>query len=357
MKHQTIRPIDQLVSDLLNLQPEVTTQREEPLPQRAEHLSDDHPLKQQAFLVLDALESVTNGMENPDVFVKLDTIPPSSSFAPWVSLIYAIQAFYRNSPKDVLSELSSIPRESAPYRLVPLLLTLSGNTPAQLPARKIEKQILEQVENTGGILIETMEQAGQAIADGQTEIFSDSIAFLIKELTGTYPDISRKTALWALQTLKTRDADMDIFEDNLRLIFGDLETSRLKALSLMELSPREAFTSWVYYTVLLLEENLRSEEEIEASFSIGALLYEAVRPLEEGYSLFLEGLYTDLRFLLEEHYPSLAERSENCTDVGGIFTCLGNETSPLESSGYLPLKTIPTAVPKKVRTVQLELIF
>jgi hypothetical protein len=349
MKHETIRPVDILVGDLLRSQRTRTLHDEERPSPRAEHLSDDHPLKRQAILVFDALESVTNGMDNPDVFSELEKIPRDSLFISWISLVYAIRAFYENDIPRVVQELSAIPVESAPHVLVPLLLALSGKGAKKNLRGNVAKRIFEEIENPDGLLLESINGACEALAEGREEIFSDTIAFLAKELYGTSVDLSKKTSLWALGVLKAKNWEGTLLEDNLRLIYGDMETLRLKALALMEGHPREAFSSWVYFTLLFIENPRRTEGEIESVFLIGSILLEKALPFDEIYGYAWEGLTADFSFLLKENYPSIAQRTADCEDVAEIF----RRFSPIDPKG----PSVKPFRPRKKPAVQMEFEF
>jgi hypothetical protein len=97
-------------------------------------LPTDHPLKRMARTVSDALTAVTTGPLPAGALATLDDIPRRSLLAPWKLLIRALDAFYRHADAAVLANLSGIPPDSGPARLVPVLRRLVGAN--DLPAER-----------------------------------------------------------------------------------------------------------------------------------------------------------------------------------------------------------------------------
>ena len=89
-------------------------------------LPADHPLKRMARAVSNALTAVTTGPLPAGALATLDDIPRQSLLAPWKLLIRALDAFYRHADAAVLANLSGIPPDSGPARLVPVLRRLVG---------------------------------------------------------------------------------------------------------------------------------------------------------------------------------------------------------------------------------------
>jgi hypothetical protein len=97
-------------------------------------LPADHPLKRMARAVLDALTAVTTGPLPAGALASLGDIPRHSLLAPWKLLVRALDAFYRHDNATVLANLSGIPPDSGPARLVPVLRRLVGEN--GLPAER-----------------------------------------------------------------------------------------------------------------------------------------------------------------------------------------------------------------------------
>ncbi len=74
-------------------------------------LPEEHPLKIQGYIILDAFESVTNGMENPQALGDLETIDHRSVFYPWKLLVLGLKAFYSGDDTTCRQLLGQIPQD------------------------------------------------------------------------------------------------------------------------------------------------------------------------------------------------------------------------------------------------------
>ncbi len=97
-------------------------------------LPDDHPLKRMAHAVSEVLTAVTTGPLPASALAPLHAIPRHSPLAPWKLVIRALDAFYRHDDATVLANLSAIPADAGPGRLVPVLRQLVGDN--GLPAER-----------------------------------------------------------------------------------------------------------------------------------------------------------------------------------------------------------------------------
>jgi tetratricopeptide (TPR) repeat protein len=89
-------------------------------------LPADDPLKQMARLVSNLFTAVTTGPLPEGALTPLNDIPRHSPLAPWKLLIRALDAFYRRADAAVQANVSGIPLDSGPGRLVPVLRRLVG---------------------------------------------------------------------------------------------------------------------------------------------------------------------------------------------------------------------------------------
>jgi len=221
----------------------------------------------QIVTILDALESVTNGMENPGLLEQIKGIPMDSPLRPYVDLIFALQAFYRNDPKTVSRFLDSIPDFTPPARLKPLLSFLAGLS-KDPPVSMVEKEIVKAVQNRKSHLETALEEAELFLKQNQEESFSDSIAYLIRELYGKFPESSKQLALWALEKSQEKGWEGSLLDGHLKMIFGELEANRLKAVSFLISGQQGAFQAWSSFLMKLLLTGPKNEQIVEASLLI-----------------------------------------------------------------------------------------
>ena len=127
-------------------------------------LPADHPLKRMARAVSDALTAVTTGPLPAGALATLDDIPRHSLLAPWKLLIRALDAFYRHADAAVLANLSGIPPDSGPGRLVPVLRRLVGEN--GLPAERslAVTTLIEHVSGHRTVARTQLSQLSQALA-------------------------------------------------------------------------------------------------------------------------------------------------------------------------------------------------
>lgn len=259
---------------------------------------------EQMVTILDALESVTNGMENPGLLEQIERIPIESPLRPYVDLIFALQAYYRNEPSQVSQFLQAIPDHSPPARLKPLLSFLAGLT-EHPPEGIVEKEIIKTIQKRKSYLQTALEEAELFLQKDHEESFSDSIAYIIRELYGKFPLSSKQLTLWALGKIREKGWDGSLLEAHLKMIFGDLEASRLKALCLLysdhrHSDHRETFKAWSSFLMKLLFADPPNEQAVEASLLIW--IYTGIRGVEDPERT------KDILSVLEKKHPSLGEK-------------------------------------------------
>ncbi|MBP7494188.1 MAG: hypothetical protein KA771_01720 [Spirochaetales bacterium] len=289
---------------------------------------------QQMILVMDALESVTNGMENAALLEDAGRIPLDSPARPFVDLVFAIQSFYVNDPEGVEKYLQAIPPNSLPARLKPLLRYLCFPS-ASLPARGIDREIVRAIQQRKGELESTLEEAEKYLSSGQEEPFSDSIGFLIREIYIRYPEWAKKLALWALDCLNQKGWDGSLFKDHLRLIFGEIEAVRLQAVFAIRRNLPGSGERWSVYLLKVLCSGVKEEAEVEAAILVGLYAQRNEKQLQA---------QEEIIHLLQKEYPFLAQKYED------IFNNLSN--IPAAHSNKKTEGKHPSG---KNRPIQLEL--
>jgi hypothetical protein len=127
-------------------------------------LPADHSLKRMARAVLDALTAVTTGPLRAGALASLGDIPRHALLAPWKLLVRALDAFYRHDDATVLANLSGIPPDSGPARLVPVLRRLVGEHGLPAERSPIVTTLIEHVSGPRTIARIQLSQLSQALA-------------------------------------------------------------------------------------------------------------------------------------------------------------------------------------------------
>lgn len=303
--------------------------------------------QEQMVTILDALESVTNGMEYSGLLEQIKDIPMRSPLRPYVDLIFALHAYYRNDPSEVRQFLDSLPDDSPPARLKPLISFLTGLT-EDPPKGKAQKEILKAIQKRKSNLETAIEETELYLQKNHEESFSDSVAYLIRELYGKFPDLSKQLTLWALKKIQENRWAGNLLHAHLKMILGELETSRLKALYLLHLGCREAFQAWSSFLMKLLLSEPRNEQTVEATLLIW--IYTGMQEQENSERV------KNILDVLEKKHPSVKEK------YGKLLKELSSSRSGLSLKGGssipLPHSARQTAEPlphKKDSFGQLEL--
>lgn len=108
-------------------------------------LPEDDPLRQAAAVVSELFTAVTSGPLPEGGLERLDVISRHSPLAPWKLLVRAVDAYYRRDDAAVLANLSAIPADAAPARLVPALGCLAGNGTDLARPSLAERVLLDKV--------------------------------------------------------------------------------------------------------------------------------------------------------------------------------------------------------------------
>jgi hypothetical protein len=108
-------------------------------------LPDGDALRQGARAVSELFLAVTTGPLAEGALARLDGIPRHSPLAPWKLLVRAIDGYYRHDDAAVLANLSAIPPDSGPSRLVPALRCLAGDAHALARPSLAERLLVDTV--------------------------------------------------------------------------------------------------------------------------------------------------------------------------------------------------------------------
>ncbi len=127
-------------------------------------LPEDDPLKRAARDVCDLFTAVTSGPLADGALDRLAGIPRRSPLAPWRLLIRAVDAFYRRQDAAVLANLSAIPLDSAPGRLVPMFRRLVGAGEMPDDRSLSVAAVLDQVSGGRARFEKRLAGLGQALA-------------------------------------------------------------------------------------------------------------------------------------------------------------------------------------------------
>jgi hypothetical protein len=157
-------------------------------------LPADHPLKCMARAVSNALTAVTTGPLPAGALATLDDIPRQSLLAPWKLLIRALNAFYQHADAAVLANLSGIPADSGPARLVPVLRRLVGENGLPAERSPVVTTLIEHVSGYRTVVRTQLSQLSRALAAHDERKALAAVRTLLP-LFQTAPPVLRRTFL------------------------------------------------------------------------------------------------------------------------------------------------------------------
>jgi hypothetical protein len=282
------------------------------IPTRFTVLSEESPAVAEAYAVSDALESVTNGMYDPEALSGIAEMTEDSPLYYWQRLVYALIAFYQGDRDNMHQLLEEIPDGVPPASLKEVLFHLTGVRPIAEPSKE-QRELIRRVQEDHSFIRSAVSQLKEYLENGMEETFAETAALLIKDLAFTHPEVARRLALTCMQA-GGEDA-LTLFAEQLQLIFGEAEGNRLVALALMGESPDVSILFWIRLVLRSLMEDDPSRETVDAHLSIVGEL--AARVLDELPSEELEE-------------TGLSEEEAGEADYGGYFERLALLTRKLE---------------------------
>ncbi len=239
-------------------------------------LSADCTAVAEAYAVSDALESVTNGMYDPEALAGIAEIGEDSPLYYWQRLVYALIAFYQGDRDNMHQLLEEIPDGFPPDRLKRVLFHLTGVRQIAEPSKE-QRELIRKVEEDHSFIRSAVTQLKEYLEDGMEETFAETAALLVKDLAFTRSEAAKRLALTCMQA--AGEDTLSLFVEQLPLIFGEAEGNRLVALALMRESPDVSILFWIRLILRCLIKDDLSHETVEAHLSIVGDL--AARLLDE----------------------------------------------------------------------------
>jgi len=224
-------------------------------------------IAEESIIVSDALESVTNGMYNPEVLNRLQEITEDSPFYPWKNGVLSILSFYQSDRDNMLQLLEQIPAESPPAKLKPILLHLS-RVDTTTPPPSNAHGLIEAVREDRAFLQSAVEQLTEYLEDQLKEAFNETAMLLVQDLLSSYPQAARRLALWSMQTAAEQEYDLSFILGHFKKLFGEVEGLRLTAISLQPVEPDISILFWLRYAIGNLASGLVTQTELAAILSL-----------------------------------------------------------------------------------------
>jgi hypothetical protein len=148
-----------------------------------------YPPNSPAWSLLDAFDAVTNGMDNPESFARMEEVT-EGQLQPWKHLIYGIRSLYAGDIPGCKAALKTIDDDSTPGALKPLFRAWiarqgSGREPGfneRLEASNAVISLYRRILVEPHPLSLLAEQAEEALTHGLTEQFTLLAGKIMKSL-------------------------------------------------------------------------------------------------------------------------------------------------------------------------------
>ncbi|MDX9800136.1 MAG: hypothetical protein RBT69_02225 [Spirochaetia bacterium] len=322
-------------------------------------LKENDLLKIEAQIVFDAFEAVTNGMHDDETISQLSQISPDSFFSDWRYLTESLYNIYRNSLEDASGALEKIKPGSIPALLLPLLHVLIDKTGISITEElsEVENTLLREINRENRNFTLNLDLCISNLEEGKEDSFADSVTLIITDIFPKDPGAAENIAVWALKQLFSRDMSPELLIENIKLVFGETNSLKLRALALMDEDRELSLLFWIKTAISLLRKNSSDSVTIEAYLEIIEDLKLSGRksdnrednPDDALIAGQIENLFIVLDRELQLRYPQLSSRAESSA---------AEETAETAAEDKISTKTAvkkSTEKNKQLQPLQLEL--
>lgn len=260
----------------------------------------------QLIIVIDAFESVCNGMYNQRALELLETLDNTSYFYNWKYLVTAINAFYNYDTETMISSLSKISQNSPVHYAARILKHLSGYSSPQGPLSYREKKLDDAVIEHFAFLDSSIGQVRECLEAGMEDLFIEIFALLLRDIAKYDTTSALRASLWGLKVILDNDYGIDVYITKLKAIFGNSEGLRMIALATLEQEPEISILFWIKLLTLQISTNAVSLEETAVYLRIiGDISQLLVQEYESDESVFtsIHNLTLKLHDELKNRYP------------------------------------------------------
>ncbi len=285
-----------------------------------QRLSYSSQARIEARTVLDSLESVTNGMFNPEALESLEKLDANSIFYPWKLLIEALSAVYSRA-SDTEEHIARIPPGTPPAKLGKVLRRIAGlDTSTKLSP--MEEAHCQKVLRGNNSIMEVLDNLAGCLESGNEDAFADGTALAVKDVLLVDSAVALRVAAWAFDRALDLDFSVAVLVKRLSMVLPASEVQRLLALALLPEDPDLSLLAWIRSLLCYVNNgdaaNVGVQERLRLIGEVASLAAETTRASQSGgdhdYLLSLEALTARMMSEIGHALPDLAlpEWSESC---------------------------------------------
>ncbi len=223
-------------------------------------LADSHVWRQEALIISDAFEAVTNGMEEPQVLDALDTLQADSPFQPWRHGILALHFYYEGLDEAVRAHLAQISPRSPVTALAAVVEGLVSGQVQRLPPA--QRNLAEEVARPDPVLLQCVQDVSEGLEADDEGLFWQGLGDWLEAVSVWQPERAKAAYRWAWVQLEWRDFDETILFDQGVGLWGRPETYRLAALGTSGWDPEGAALLWLRFLLSSVREGDRDRASL-----------------------------------------------------------------------------------------------
>lgn len=204
-------------------------------------LPREHILYQESEIIADALDSVTNGMYDPGVLMKLELIKEDSPFSSWKYGILAINCFYSGKREQMMDAINEI-SDDTPVHNIKNFLTQNLKGSYSEASFENLASLLYPGNRDIQLLVESIEEA---LENSFEDVLTDSTELLMKELKNSNRELAEETLIKIYEEAHEREIPVEGLIHRLGPVLGKGESFRMAAVSYVFYKPVLSLEYWV----------------------------------------------------------------------------------------------------------------
>ena len=264
-------------------------------------------LKEEARIILDAFEAITNGMQNPDVFTSVEAISKDSLLYLWKELIYAIKAFYEKNYEEMQSRLRKIDPDSPLSMFTPILLHLSGKS-NEKSSNKKQKAFIDNIIRDRSFIRSVIAQITESLEYDMEDLFLETSILMLHDLNNNYKEAARKFAIWTLETASKFKYSPTTLVSTCKKLFGNTEAYRITAIAMLNEEIDISLLFWLQSLLSGLKSMNFKIHEAGAYLTVISRIAGKVENSSDNFYLeSLRGLISTIKFELISRFPGKSE--------------------------------------------------
>jgi len=266
-------------------------------------------LKDEARIIMDAFEAITNGMQNPDVFSYVEEISKDSLLYLWKELIYAIKAFYEKNYEEMQSRLRNIDSDSPLSMFTPILSHLSGKS-AEISSNKKQKAFIENIIKDRSFIRSVITQIIESLEYDMEDLFLETSILMMHDLNKNYKEAARKFAIWTLETASKYKYSPTTLVSTCKKLFGNKEAYRITAIAMSKEEIDISLLFWLQSLLSGLKSRNSKIHEVGAYLTVISRIAGKVENNSDSFYLeSLSGLISTIKFELITMFPDKTENN------------------------------------------------